>query len=100
MAQTDLQDFVYSDEASPARLGQPIKRDRIYIQSKNTRPKCQVIRVNNEAAVILERLERMTGQPKSYLASQLIAQGAKIIHLCPAECRDCEDRETCELAGL
>lgn len=113
IANEEFRELVYGEHgARPARIGQPPKQDKpkpavvarpkeeIYLQSKRTRPKCDVTRVNPEAADVLTRLERQTGQSKTYIASQLIIQGAKILRFCPSACQDCEDRDHCEMAGL
>lgn len=69
----------------------------ITVKSTRARPQC-VVRLSPEAARVLEKLERSTGQSKQYLASQLIIQGSAFIKPCPEECWDCTRREQCSLA--
>lgn len=49
----------------------------VKLKTRYERPSC-VVRINPEAVKVLDKLEKVTGQPRSYLASQLIIQGDKI----------------------
>lgn len=67
----------------------------VKIKTKYEKPSC-VVRLHPEAGTILDKLEKVTGQPRSYLASQLIIQGSQFIEFCPEECENCEYRERCD----
>lgn len=66
----------------------------VKIKTKYERPSC-VVRIHPEAMKVLDKLEKITGQPRSYLASQLIVQGSQFIEFCPEECENCEFRVRC-----
>lgn len=67
----------------------------VKLKTRYERPSC-VVRINPEAVKVLDKLEKVTGQPRSYLASQLIIQGSQFIEFCPEECDGCEFRERCD----
>ena len=69
--------------------------NRVTIKTKYERPNC-VVRIHPDAMKVLDKLEKVTGQPRSYLASQLIVQGSQFIEFCPEECENCEYRERCD----
>ena len=69
--------------------------NRVTIKTKYERPSC-VVRIHPEAMKVLDKLEKITGQPRSYLASQLIVQGSQFIEFCPEECENCEFRVRCD----
>ena len=80
---------------------QPGKDTSIYIPSKSKRPGCcDTVRLDAEASRALDKLAKITGQSKRYLASELILQGAANVVFYAAECRQCPDVEICPHAIL
>ena len=72
------------------------EREPIRIKSERKDPGC-VIRITPDALEVLTELEKQTGQPKRYLASELIVQGARNVLVIPEACADCEYAERCEI---
>lgn len=67
----------------------------VKLKSKYQKPGC-VVRINPEAMRVLDKLERGTGQTKSYIVSQLIIQGSQFIELFPEDCAECAFAGDCD----
>lgn len=74
------------------------EREPIRIKSERIEPGCVIrIKITPDALEVLKKLEKQTGQPWRYLASELIVQGARNVLVIPEACADCEYAESCEI---
>ncbi len=99
IANEELRSLVYDQDGKKKRgrpKGSAAKKQTIRIPSNRETPQCRIVRLNREAAQIIEALAKKTEQEKSKIASAIIEQGSKIIEFYPAMCVGCEYQDQCE----
>lgn len=85
-----------TERKSAAAQGQRRQEADHPLPSNRRRPSAVIVRLNREAAQIIEALAKKTEQEKSKIASAIIEQGSKIIEFYPAMCVGCEYQDQCE----